>query len=60
MDKAEICKALDKRKIPVLASLKKLGFSRWAPAWQDMFGRQAIQQLFTKRQTAVKFQTHSK
>jgi hypothetical protein len=60
MDKAEICKALDKRNIPALPSLRKAGLDKWADAWQDLDGRQSIQQLFSKRPKAVKFRTLSK
>jgi hypothetical protein len=52
MSRADVCRQLDKRTIPTLPALQKMGFQRWTDAWGDPDGRQAIQRLFSKKSHA--------
>jgi hypothetical protein len=48
MERADICKELDRGSIATQFSLQRVGLHRWADAWEDPDGRQSIQQLFSK------------
>ena len=57
MERRAICEELDRRTIPILPSLQKIGFVRWVDAWDDQESRSTVQQLFSKlaaRQKPVK------
>lgn len=61
LEKADVCKELDRQKISILRSLQELGFESWREGWKEPSGRQGIQQLFTKIRTKlVKSHTISK
>jgi hypothetical protein len=61
MERADICKELDRLMVPTNQSLQKVGLQRWTDAWKDPDGRQTIQQLFSKlRSKRVKSRSISK
>lgn len=49
MDRADICRELDKRTISTIPALEQRGIHRWVEGWADPQGRNSIQSLISKQ-----------
>jgi hypothetical protein len=49
MDRADICRELDKRAIPTIPALEALGIFKWVDGWLDQKGRRSLSTFFSKK-----------
>ena len=46
-----ICQELDKRTVPTIPALQKMGIHKWARGWEDKETRRSIQSVFAKQRS---------